>query len=447
MGSLASELRNALANNWRQRARPSQIPPQGQWQVWLCLAGRGWGKTWVASNYVNECAAYGTAKRIGIICPTAADCRDVMTEGPAGLLATAPAWCAPVYESSKRRVVWPNGASALLFSAEEPERLRGPQFDLLACDELAAWQNAQQTWDMAAMGLRLGTNPRCIVTTTPKPIKLLKGLIAREGHGIVVTRGSTFENEANLAPAFLSEIKARYENTRLGRQELNAELLEDVQGALWTRDMVERARYSGPIPDLKRVVVAIDPSGTSGNDGGDSIGIVVAGLGTDNLGYVLADRTCKLSPDGWGRVAVNAYREFKADRIIAERNFGGAMVQHVIRSVDSSVSYRDVTASRGKIARAEPVAALYEQGKVRHAAAFSDLEDQLCGFTAAGYLGSGSPDRGDALVWALSELMLGAALPVAAYGVYGTADPRATTKSKFDGVCTIDGNTGFATSR
>jgi phage terminase large subunit-like protein len=219
---------------------------------------------------------------------------------------------------------------------------------------------------------------------------------------------------------------------------------------LWTREALEKARYDGPLPDLKRVVVAIDPSGTSGSsDSGDSVGIVVAGIGADNLAYVLADRTCKLSPDGWGRVAVLAYREFKADRIIAERNFGGAMVQHVIRSVDDSVSYRDVTASRGKIARAEPVAALYEQSKVRHAGVFTDLEDQLCAMTGAGYLGEGSPDRADALVWALSELMLNAQTPIACFGTYSaTARPWAVqSRSKFDGVVSIEGNIGFATSK
>jgi phage terminase large subunit-like protein len=234
----------------------------------------------------------------------------------------------------------------------------------------------------------------------------LRDLLAREGRDVVITRGSTFDNAANLAPAFIESIKARYEGTRLGRQELYAEVLLDVQGALWTRDMLDRANGQWKLPDMKRVVVAVDPSGTRGEeDSGDSVGIVVAGLGTDGFGYVLADRTCKLSPDGWGRVAVNAYREFRADRIIAERNFGGAMVEHVIRTVDKNVSYKEVTASRGKIARAEPISALYEQSKVRHVGSFVDLEDQLAAMTSEGYVGDGSPDRADALVWALSELM------------------------------------------
>jgi phage terminase large subunit-like protein len=401
----------------------------------LVLAGRGFGKSWLGSNYVNELAESGAARRIALIGPTAADCRDVMIEGESGVLSTAPAWCRPEYEPSKRKLSWPNGAVAHAFSSEESDRLRGPQFDFVWGDELAAWNEPQAVWDMAMFCLRLGRRPRWVVTTTPKPLKILKSLIAREGRNVIVTRGSTYENAANLAPTFLEEIKQRYEGTRLGRQELNAEILENVPGALWTREMLERARFTGTVPDLKRVVVAIDPSGTSGQDDGDSVGIVVAGLGVDGFGYVLADRTCKLSPAGWGAVAVAAYREFRADRIIAERNFGGAMVQHVIRTVDPNVSYRDVTASRGKIARAEPIAALYEQNRVRHSGVFNDLEDQLCSFTSTGYCGDGSPDRGDALVWALTELMGQPEAPSPQFGVYGTYLPP-RTKGRFDGLIT-----------
>jgi phage terminase large subunit-like protein len=412
---LFGHLKDALAHNWRLKARPSQLPPTGDWVGWLLLAGRGFGKTWVGANYINEMAATGQAKRIALIGATAADVRDTMVEGESGILAASPIQARPTYEPSKRRVVWKNGAVATLFSSEESDRLRGPQHGLIWADELAAWNDPKATWDQAMFGLRLGIRPKWIVTTTPRPLALLKSLVAREGAGVVVTRGSTYENEANLAPGFIQEIKNRYEGTRLARQEINAEILEDVAGALWTREALERARYQGPLPDMRRVVVAIDPSGTSGNDSGDSVGIVVAGIGADNIAYVLADRTCKLSPDGWGRVAVNAYREFKADRIVAEKNFGGAMVQHVIRSVDDSVSYRDVTASRGKVARAEPVSALYEQGRVRHAGVFTELEEQALAMTSAGYLGDGSPDRIDALVWCLSELMLNAQAPVAAW--------------------------------
>jgi phage terminase large subunit-like protein len=406
--SLASQLADTLADGgWRSKARPEQLAPPGDWNGWLVMAGRGFGKTRTGSEWVREQVETGAAGRIALIGPTAGDIRDVMVEGPSGLLSTASAWFRPKYEPSIRRVTWPNGATATAYSAEESDRLRGPQHDRLWADEVGAMKDPSAVWDMAQFGLRVGAHPRWLVTTTPRPIKLLRELLAREGRDVVVTRGSTMDNAANLAPAFIEAIRTRYEGTRLGRQELFAELLEDVQGALWTRDMLDRANGSWKLPDMKRVVVAIDPSGTRGEeDTGDSIGVVVAGLGTDDLGYILADRTCKLSPDGWGRVAVRAYHDFKADRIVAERNFGGAMVEHVVKTVDQNVSYKEVTASRGKVARAEPVSALYEQNRVRHARAFPELEDQMAAMTSDGYVGDGSPDRCDAAVWALSELMI-----------------------------------------
>jgi phage terminase large subunit-like protein len=258
--------------------------------------------------------------------------------------------------------------------------------------------------------LRAGARPRKLITTTPKPSTTLRAIIADPT--TVITRGRTVDNAKNLAPQFITSIMNKYAGTRLGRQEIDGELLLDYVGSLWPRDLVDRANGKWSLPEMKRVVVAIDPSGTRGEeDGGDSVGIVVAGLGADGFGYVLADRTCKLSPNGWGRRAVNAYHEFGADRIVAERNFGGAMVEHVIRTVDPNVSYREVTASRGKIARAEPVSALYEQSKVRHARPFVELEEQMVSMTSEGYVGDGSPDRCDALVWALSELMVKAEGP------------------------------------
>lgn len=273
------------------------------------------------------------------------------------------------------------------------------------CDELAKYRYAREAWDMLQFTMRR-PDPRVMVTTTPRPIPVIKEIVADKS--TVITRGSTFDNSANLAGAFLRKIRDRYEGTRLGRQELNAEILDDLPGALWTREMIDACRVR-KAPEMSRVVVAIDPSGTGGGeDSGDDVGIVIAGKGVDGKAYVLADRTCNLSPDGWGRRAVEAYREFKADRIIAERNFGGAMVKHVIRTVDRSAAYREVTASRGKTARAEPVAALYEQNKVHHVGGFPQLEDQLCQFGPDGYIGDRSPDRADALVWALSELMIGA---------------------------------------
>jgi phage terminase large subunit-like protein len=405
--SLAELLADTLADGgWRAKARPEQLPPPGDWNGWLVMAGRGFGKTRTGSEWVKELVETKQASRIALIAPTAADCRDVMVEGPAGILAVSSAWERPQYEPSKRRLTWPNGAIATMFSSEESDRLRGPQHDAAWFDELAAMTDPSAVWDMAMFGLRL-RRPRWLVTTTPRPVKLIQELMAREGQDVIVTRGSTFDNAANLAPAFLETIRTRYEGTRLGRQELFAELLLDVPGALWTRTMLERANGFSGLPELKRVVVAVDPSGTRGaGDGCDSVGIVVAGLGADGLGYVLADRTCKLSPDGWGREAVKAYHQFKADRMIAERNFGGAMVEHVIRTIDRNVSYREVTASRGKIVRAEPIAALYEQGRIRHAGSFVELEDQLAAMTSEGYVGIGSPDRADALVWGLTDLMI-----------------------------------------
>jgi phage terminase large subunit-like protein len=410
--SLAGVLADTLADGgWRAKARPEQLPPPGDWNGWLLMAGRGFGKTRTGSEWIRECVEAGVARHIALVAPTAADARDVMVEGPAGILAVSSPWCRPQYEPSKRRLTWPNGAIASTFSSEESDRLRGPQHDLAWCDELGAWADPSSTWDMLAFGLRLGQHPRWLVTTTPKPIKLLRELLARDGKDVTVTRGSTFDNAANLAAPFLDAVKARYEGTRLGRQELNAELLLDIPGALWNREMLEKAYFSGRLPDMRRVVVAVDPSGTRGEeDTGDSVGIVVAGLGLDERGYILADRTCKLSPGAWGREAVKAYREFKADRIVAERNFGGAMVEHVLRTIDRNVSYREVTASRGKVARCEPVAALYEQERVRHAGSFPELEDQACAMTSDGYTGDGSPDRLDAAVWAISDLMLGATI-------------------------------------
>lgn len=398
---------------WAEWARPAQLPPSGEYTNWLVLAGRGFGKTRTGAEWVREQVKAG-AGRLGLIAPTASDARDVMVEGESGLLSVC--WRGdrthdgapmgrPTYEPSKRRLTWANGAMATLFSAEEPERLRGPQHDRLWCDELAAWKYLRETWDMAMFGLRLGDAPKTCITTTPKPLPVLKEIMADAG--TVVTRGSTKDNVENLAPVFLSKIVRKYEGTRLGRQELDAEVLDDVPGALWTRDCIDGLRVS-ETPGFQRVVVAVDPSGTAGTgeDDGDDVGIVVAARGIDGRGYVLADWTCNLSPAGWGRRAVEAYKAFKADRIIAERNFGGAMVEAVIRAADKAAPVKVVTASRGKVARAEPIAALYEQGRVSHVGTFGALEDQLCAFTPTGYVGGGSPDRADALVWALTELMI-----------------------------------------
>jgi phage terminase large subunit-like protein len=406
--------------DWNFWARPEQILPPGDWLTWLVLAGRGFGKTRTGAEAVRRLVcgptplAAGQYNRIALVAETSADARDVMVEGPAGLLSVHPAAFRPLYEPSKRRLTWPNGAVATVFNATEPDQLRGPNHDLSWSDELAKWAYAEETWDMLQFGMRLGNHPRQIITTTPKPIPVVKRILKSES--TFITHGSTFDNRSNLAPSFFTQVVARYEGTRLGRQELRAEMLDDVEGALWTREMIDAARAPVKRVDMARVVVSIDPSGTKGDeDSGDWIGIIVAAKGVDGRGYILADRSCKLPPGAWGRRAVDAYREFGADRIIAERNFGGAMVEHVIRTVDRSVAYQEVTASRGKVQRAEPVAALYEQKRVTHLGDFTELEDQLCQMTPDGYLGSGSPDRADALVWALSELMIGTGFDMATY--------------------------------
>jgi len=403
-----------LEYDWRFWARQEQIAPGGDWLTWVINAGRGFGKTRAGSEWVREQVDAGR-QRIALIGETYKDLVEVMCFGDSGLASVFPDHQKPkIVANPNVQITFHTGAIALGYNATQPAQLRGPQFDAAWCDELAKWRYARETWDMLQFGLRLGERPQALVTTTPRPIPVLKEIISDTT--TIVTRGSTFDNAGNLATSFLKKIKTRYEGTRLGRQELNAEILDDLPGALWTRAMMDEHRRSddddAPAnkrpPDMRRVVVAVDPSGTSGaSDDGDSIGIVVAGLGVDGRGYVRADRTCKLSPDGWGKRAVAAYHEFEADRIIAERNFGGAMVEHVIRTVDKSASYKEVTASRGKVARAEPVAALYEQGRVSHVGGLADLEDQMCLIGPDGYIGEGSPDRVDALVWALTELMLG----------------------------------------
>ena len=402
--SIASALAATLADGgWRAKARPTQLPPDGDWLGWLAMAGRGWGKTFTGAGWVGELVETGTAGRIALVAPTAADARDTMVEGQSGLLRMAPSWNRPIYEPSKRRLTWPNGAIATTFSSEEADRLRGPEHDAAWADELAAWNEPQSAWDMLQFGLRIGKRPRWLATTTPRPIKLIKELLAREGKDVVVTRGSTFENEANLAATFLAAVRARYDGTRLGRQELNAEMLTDMPGALWQLDWLDRDRVT-EVPDLRRIVVAIDPA-VSNNEGSDETGIIVAGISADKHIYVLDDLSGRYAPHEWATKAIGAYRAHKADRIIAEVNNGGAMVEATIRAVNPMVSFKAVHASRGKVVRAEPIAALYEQRKVHHVGVFSTLEDQMCAFTSdfdrgrAGY----SPDRVDALVWALTE--------------------------------------------
>lgn len=383
--------------DWQQQARPSQRQPEGSWRTWLILAGRGFGKTRTGNETVRAKIECGEWKRVALVAPTAADARDVMVEGESGMLSVCPPSFRPLYEPSKRRLTWPNGALATLYSADEPERLRGPQHDGAWCDELAAWRRPE-AWDMLMFGLRIGPDPQVIVTTTPKPTKIIKSL--RAAATTVVTVGTTYENRDNLAPAFFEQIVKRYEGTRLGRQELEAEVLEDNPGALWTRSMIEESRVTDK-PPLERVVVGVDPAVTN-EEGSAETGIVVAGMLGDQF-YVLDDRSLRASPRTWASKAVMAYHSFSCDRIVGEVNNGGDMIEETIKNVDDGVSFKKVTATRGKHLRAEPIAALYEQNRVHHVGAFPELEDQMVEWEP----GMESPDRLDALVWALTELSQG----------------------------------------
>ncbi|ANI78674.1 MULTISPECIES: DNA-packaging protein [Sphingobium] len=403
----------ALAHDWEWLARPEQLAPAGDWRIWLMMAGRGFGKTRAGAEWVRHIAEGDGTARIALVGATLGEARSVMVEGPSGLLAVAPWWNRPVFSPALRRLIWPNGAMAILFGAAEAESLRGPQFSHGWADEIAKWPNGEAAWDNLMMGMRLGTRPRLLATTTPRPVPLVRGLVARSGADVVVTRGRTADNVANLAEGFVAAMEQNYGATRLGRQELDGELIAEVEGALWTRDLLERCRVVH-VPGredgealLSRVVVGVDPPASAH---GDACGIVVVGLGPDGRAYVIADASVeKATPEGWARAVAYAAALHGADRVIAEANNGGAMVESVLRAAEAALPVRLVHASRGKAARAEPVAALYEAGRVRHRGAFWALEDEMCGLVAGGgYVGPGrSPDRADALVWALTELMLG----------------------------------------
>lgn len=383
--------------------RNEQIPPDGMWSSWLIQSGRGWGKTRTGAEWLADGALTRPGTRWAIVAPTFTDGRDTCIEGESGLLSVLRRRRPTVnweqhWNRSLGEVILPNGSRVKMFSSEKPDSLRGPQHHGAWCDEAAAWSHARETWDMLQFGLRLGVNPRAVITTTPKPVPLVRNLLADPA--TVVTRGSTFDNARNLAPSQLERLRTLYEGTRLGRQELYGELLTDTPGALWTEAMIASHRVDAA-PVLRRVVVAIDPAVTSGDDS-DATGIVAAGIGLDGHIYVLHDRTCRESPERWARIAVELYDEVQGDRIVAEVNNGGDLVEAVLRTVDDTVPYTKVTASRGKRMRAEPIAALYEQGKVHHVGRFDELEDQMTTWTPEA---AGSPDRLDALVWACSHLV------------------------------------------
>jgi phage terminase large subunit-like protein len=402
--------------DWDFIAREDQRAPAGDWAYWLLLAGRGAGKTRTGAEWFRHKIKSGCA-RMAIVAATAADARDVMIEGESGLLSVSfnkdrtykgDLIGYPYYEPSKRRLTWANGALATVYSAEEPDRLRGPQHDSGWADELAAWADPNEAWDMLMFGMRLGTNPQVMISTTPRPIPIIRELI--RDPSCAVTRASTYANRANLAKAFFKKIISKYEGTRLGRQELLAEVIEEIEGALWTREMIEQARMGErKVPDFKRVVVSIDPATTSG-EASALTGITCGGLGVDDLGYLLADKSGRYSPLQWANNAIKLYDDYKADRIVAEGNQGGEMVRHTIHSVRPNIPVRIVHASRSKQARAEPVAALYEQKKIIHVEPFPELEDQYC--TWAPLEGLPSPDRLDSAVWLFTDLMVGVPMTV-----------------------------------
>lgn len=398
LGQLPVETRADLAYHWPFWGRPDQIVPEGHWTYWLIMAGRGWGKTRTGAETVRQWVR--SIDMVNLIGATVDDARDIMIEGESGILAICPDDERPEYKKSERKLVWPNGATSLIFTADEPERLRGKQHKALWADEMAAWRY-QEAWDQAKFGLRLGDRPRAVITTTPRPVKNVTDLI--NDRATKVTRGTTYDNRANLAESFFAEIVKRYEGTRLGRQELNAELLLDVPGALWTRQMIHHMPKQS-IPPLRRIVVAIDPPASS-TDRSNECGLIAVGQGDDDNAYVLADRSAVMSPAEWAREAVLLYRELEADTIVAEVNQGGEMVEAVIRSEDPNVPYRAVRAARGKYIRAEPISALYARGVVYHTDQFEALEDQMCTFTPDfDRSRDGSPDRLDALVWAMTDL-------------------------------------------
>lgn len=407
---LSTKELQALEADWAFWARANQLEPAGDWRVWLILAGRGWGKSRTGAETVQEWVISGRYRRLALIAETAADARDVLVEGPSGLLSIAPPWFRPKYEPSKRRVTWPNGAVATTYSGEKPDQLRGPEHDAAWADELAKWRYPD-AWDQLQFGLRRGSDPRVVVTTTPRPIKIIRDLV-KDLH-TYVTRGSTYDNRANLAAPFLAQVVKRYEGTRLGRQELDAEILDDVPGALWTRAILERA-YAPKAPDLRRVVVAIDPASEGGEDQCEH-GIVAAGVGHDDRGYILDDWSLRGSPEAVCNKALSLYDLREADALIVEKNNGGEWIPAVFRSIRQNAPVKKVHASRGKVTRAEPVAALYEQGRISHVGQLAALEDQMVMFTPEGLASGGAADRVDALVWAITNLFPDIVGPIHSY--------------------------------
>jgi phage terminase large subunit-like protein len=395
-----------LLTDWSWWRRADQCPPTGDWHVWLLLAGRGFGKTRTGAEWVRAFAEATPGARIALVAASLHEARQVMVEGESGLLAIAPDALRPDYESSLRRLTWPNGAVATLYSAAEPDSLRGPEHQAAWCDEIAKWPQGEAAWDNLMLTMRIGAQPQAVATTTPRGVPLVRRLMKEKG--VAVTRGTTASNRLNLSPRWLATMGSIYDGTRLGRQELNGELLEDVEGALWSRELIERCRVDADaIGKLARVVIGVDPPASAQ---GDACGIVVAALLRDGRLAVVEDATVKRAAPGvWAQAVAAAAARWGAERVVAESNMGGEMVAATLAQADARLPVRAVHASVGKARRAEPVALAYERGQVVHAGAFADLEDQLCGLQiGGGYAGPGrSPDRADACVWALAALLEG----------------------------------------
>ena len=405
MQALTDEQAEALRFDWEFWARDKQLPPAGNWGVWLYMAGRGAGKTRTAAEWIKRREAEGY-RRFAFVGQTPADVRDVMIEGESGILNVYPEGKRPIYEPTKRRVTWPSGAMAITYSGANPEQLRGPQHDSVWVDELAAFKYPRETWDNLSLGLRLGADPRAVITTTPKPLSILRE-IRDDSHTVTITE-NTYANRLNVSEMFFRTVVARYEGTRTGRQEIYAELLDEAEGALWKRNMFESLRVK-VAPMARRLVVAIDPAASHTQDSNET-GILVVMIGVNGHGYVLEDRSGRYSPAEWAGRAINALDVHRADRIVAEDNNGGEMVEDVVRTRRPSAPIKRIHASRSKQARAEPVVALYEQGLIHHVGMFPELEDQLVSWEPLS--GDPSPDRLDALVWGFTELMLGAGFNV-----------------------------------
>jgi phage terminase large subunit-like protein len=414
LGGLSENALLALPWLFEFWALPHQMAPRGDWRTWVIMGGRGAGKTRAGAEWVRgevegaRPGDPGRSRRVALVGETMDQVRDVMVLGESGIIACSPPDRRPEWQASRHQLVWPNGAVAQVYSAHDPESLRGPQFDAAWADELGKWKKGRETWEQLQFALRLGQAPRSVVTTTPRNVAVLKAIL--KNPSTVVTHAPTEANRAHLAASFLTEVQARYGGTRIGRQELEGVLVEDEEGALWTMDMLDRARVD-EVPAVSRIVVAVDPPVTSGKQS-DECGIVVVGADTrgepkDWRAVVLEDASVKgASPEGWARAALAAMERHGADRLVAEVNQGGDLVERIVRMIDPLVPFRAVHATRSKMLRAEPVAALYEQGRVTHVRGLGALEDQMCQMAATGWRGRGSPDRLDALVWALTDLLV-----------------------------------------